>query len=102
MKILEDYRGRQVRLTDERLRHILKHRELAGMEEAVEQTLHDPELIIQSSSDEGAQLCYRLYAGTLLGDKWLCVVLKYTNDPFVLTAYLTDKPKGGKELWRKR
>lgn len=89
-------------MTDERLHHILEHREMAGMEAAVEQTLHDPELVVQSSSDEMAQLCYRRYAGTPVGDKWLCVILKHAEDPFVLTAYLTDKPKRGKELWRKR
>ena len=100
--MLEDYRGGRVRLTVERVQHIVEHREMAGMEAEIEETLHDPELVIQSSSDEGTKLCYRLYAGTLFGDKWLCVVLKYTDDPFVLTAYLTDKPKKGKELWRKR
>jgi len=39
---------------------------------------------------------------TLLGGKWLCVVVKYSVvEPFVLTAYLTDKPKKGEVLWRK-
>jgi hypothetical protein len=32
--------------------------------------------------------------------KWLCVVVKYAeNDAFVVTAYLTDKPKAGEDLW---
>ncbi|MFZ4677003.1 MAG: hypothetical protein ACOYM4_15155, partial [Nodosilinea sp.] len=32
--------------------------------------------------------------GTIAGDKWLCVVVKYLdNDAFVITAYLTDKLK---------
>jgi hypothetical protein len=30
----------------------------------------------------------------------LCVVVKYAQaDAFVLTAYLTDKPKKGEQLW---
>ncbi len=89
-------------MTDERLRHILEHREMVEMEAAVEETLLDPELVVQSASDEEAHMCYRRFTGTRVGDKWLCVVLKDTSDPFVLTAYLTDKPKRGKELWRKR
>jgi hypothetical protein len=36
----------------------------------------------------------------MVGDKWLCVVVKYRREgAFVLTAYLTDKPKKGKQLW---
>ena len=35
-----------------------------------------------------------------VGGKWLCVVVKYAeNDAFVVTAYLTDKPKAGGDLW---
>ena len=39
MKILKDYLGRDVRLTDERLQHILEHPELANMESAMEETI---------------------------------------------------------------
>ena len=39
-------------------------------------------------------------ASLRVGDKWLCVVVKYTaDDAFVLTAYLTDKLKKGEQLW---
>jgi len=45
-------------------------------------------------------LNYRYYYSTKVGDKWLCVVVKYAaEDAFVLTAYLTDKPKKGVQLW---
>ena len=36
--------------------------------------------------------------------KWLCVVVKYSIEPpdaFVVTAYLTNKPKTGTILWQK-
>ena len=40
------------------------------------------------------------YARTILGDKWMCVVVKYAeNDAFVVTAYLTENPKAGENLW---
>ena len=35
-----------------------------------------------------------------MGDKWLCAVVRYAdNDAFVLTAYLTDRPKKGERIW---
>ncbi|OFX14772.1 MAG: hypothetical protein A2Z18_06310 [Armatimonadetes bacterium RBG_16_58_9] len=102
MKILVDFQGRPVRLTDERRQHILEHPEMAGMESALAETLRDPQLVIGSRTDETATLNYRYYLHTLVGGKWLCVVVKYSDaDAFVLTAYLTDKPKRGEVLWRK-
>ena len=102
MKILVDFQGRPVRLTDERRQHILEHPEMAGMESALAETLRDPQLVIRSQTDETATLDYRYYSRTLVGGKWLCVVVKYGDaDAFVLTAYLTDKPKRGEVLWRK-
>ena len=103
MKVLVDYQGKNVRLTDERLAHILGHPEMADMEVAVEETFQAPQLVIRSGADESANLNYRYYYGTLVGDKWLCVVVKYgIDDAFVLTAYLTDKPKKGEQLWPSR
>lgn len=103
MKILKDYLGRDVRLTDERLQHILEHPELANMEFAIEETIGHPQFVIQSLTDPDAELNYRFYFGTRVGDKWVCVVIKYdTDDAFVLTAYLTDKIKKGVRLWPKK
>jgi hypothetical protein len=102
MKTLVDYQGRRIRLTAERLQHILQHPEMANMEQELEQTLSNPERVVQSNSDETARLYYRFQTGTQFGDKWLCVVVKYTDEPFVLTAYLTDAIKRGAELWRKK
>ncbi len=100
MKTLKDYQGRAVRLTDERLAHILEHAEMTGLESALVETLEHPALVLQSQSDPAAALSYRYYLGTRVGDKWLCVVVKYAaDDAFVLTAYLTDKSKKGEQLW---
>jgi len=102
MKILVDFQGRPVRLTDERRQHILERPEMAGMESALAETLRAPQLVIGSRTGETATLNYRYYLHTLVGGKWLCVVVKYSDaDAFVLTAYLTDKPKRGEVLWRK-
>jgi len=59
MKTLIDYQGRPVRLTEERREHILEHPEMAGLEDAVADTLHAPELVIRSQTDETATLNYR-------------------------------------------
>jgi hypothetical protein len=95
-----DYQGRIVRLTQERLAHIVEHEEMRGMESALAETLRHPTFVIGSRTDPSAEMAYRFYTRTTVGDKWLCVVVKYeVNDAFVLTAYLTDKPKKGEQIW---
>jgi len=59
VKILTDYEGRAVRLTDERLAHILEHPEMVGMEDRIEETLSEPERVIESLGDPEARLYYR-------------------------------------------
>ena len=103
MKVIRDCFGRLVRLTDERLDHILQHQELAGMEEEISRVLQTPAEVRVSRSDETVQLFYEYYAKTRVGGKWLCVVVKYPrDDAFVVTAYLTDQLKPGESLWPKK
>lgn len=95
--------GKRVRLTDERLAHILEHPELSHLGSEIEQVLREPTEVRQSKSDNAVGLFYRYYARTVVGGKWLCVVVKYLEqDAFVVTAYLTDKPKTGERLWPKK
>jgi hypothetical protein len=102
MRILKDYEGRAIRFTDERLQHILEHPEMQTMERLIGETLLRPERVLQSLGDPQARLYYRMYRGTQVGDKHLCVVVKLAdNDAFVLTAYLVRKPVGGSQLWPK-
>lgn len=100
MKILIDYQGRSIRLTEERLDHILQHSEMVGLESAIETTLLTPQIVRRSRTDETVFLYYRYQEGTIVSDKWLCVVVKYLeNDAFIITAYLTDKLKQGEQIW---
>jgi hypothetical protein len=102
MRIFKDHEGRAIRLTDERLAHILEHPEMQGMEERIAETLRHPEKVLESLSDPQARLYYRLYVATRVGDKHLCVVVRMAdNDAFVLTAYLMTRPAGGRQLWPK-
>jgi hypothetical protein len=78
----------------------MDHPEMSAMEGAIEETLARPRLVFQSASDDTAALSYSYLHNTFFGDKWLCVVVRYDkDDAFVLTAYLTDRPKKGKQLW---
>lgn len=100
MRLIRDHRGLPIRLTDERLAHILEHPEMARLEEAMTETLTAPERVVQSLTDQQARLYYRYYAATPVSGKHLCVVVKKLDeDAFVVTAYLTDKVKRGVQLW---
>ena len=103
MKTLQDCFGHRVRLTDERLAHMLEHPEMKEMGAQIERVLREPQLVRRSRSDPAVQLYYEFYTQTIVGGKWLCVVVKYgQNDAFVVTAYLTDKTKAGEDLWPKK
>ncbi len=97
---ITDCFGRKVRLTDERLAHILERSEMRGMRDQIVLTLQAPAEVRLSRSDAAVQLFYEFYSRTSVGDKWLCVVVKYpAEDAFAITAYLTDKLKAGERLW---
>lgn len=100
MRILRDFQGLGVRLTEERLEHILEHPEMTDREAAIEETLLSPEQVLESLFDPEIRLYYRFYRMTAVGNKYLCVVVKMSqDDAFVLTAYLTDSVKRGWRLW---
>ena len=59
MKILVDYRGAPIRITDERIAHVSGHAELAGLESAIHEALTQPERVVKSLADPEARLYYR-------------------------------------------
>jgi hypothetical protein len=102
MQILIDYQGRHIRLTDERLAHILEHPEMARMETEIQKVLLRPHVVKLSRTDGSVHLYYQHQTETLVGSKWLCVVVKLLpEDAFIMTAYLTDKLKQGEQQWPK-
>jgi hypothetical protein len=101
MKVFVDYKGREVRLTDERYSHILEHAEMSSMQKQIEETLNAPDVVVSDNDNVG--LNYRHYYNTKVGNKWLCVVVKYNaDDAFVLTAYLTNRIKKGEVVWKRQ
>ena len=100
MVVLPDCFGLKVRLTDERLAHILEHPELSNLLPAISKVLKEPRCVRRSRSDPAVRLFYDFLPQSIVGGKWLCLVVKYSEvDAFVITAYLTDKPKMGESLW---
>ena len=99
---LRDVWRNSVSLTDERRAHLLEHLEMQGQEGKLAETLLEPEVVILSRSDNTVRLFHRLYRQLVIGDKYLCVVVKYVEgDIFVITAYFSDKVKQGEVLWKK-
>ena len=65
MKTLKDCFGHSVRLTDERLAHILEHPEMKDMGAEIERVLLHPQRVRRSRSDEAVRLFYEFYAQTI-------------------------------------
>jgi len=99
-----DFQNRKVRLTDERLEHIkFDHPEMSGQIDNIRHTLANPDVVVRSKTDLEAELFYRHYSGTPVGEKYLCVIVKGIGDDFfILTAYFTDTIKKGETLWIKK
>jgi len=100
-QIFVNYQTGSIRLTDERLEHILDHPEMVELVTQIEVVLKKPQIVRQSASDPQVHLYYCYYEQTMVGAKWLCVVVKQLeDDAFIITAYLTDKVKQGVDLWQ--
>ena len=70
------------------------------MEAEIERVIQAPAEVRTSRSDESVKLFYEFYARTDVGGKWLCAVVKYfSDDAFVVTAYLTVTIKAGEIVW---
>ena len=91
-----DEHGNEVRLTDERLRHILRrHPEMAFQMHRFAETLASPDAVRPSRSNPTVQLYYRLYPDLRRRNRYVCLVVKRgRSDSFILTAYLDRRIKG--------
>ena len=77
MRLLSDHHGRAIRLTEERRNHILRHPEMVGLDEDIERAVAMPDSVVESVSDTETRLYYRYLAHTLVGPKYLCVVVRF-------------------------
>lgn len=102
MKIFNDYEGNEIRLTDERLVHILLHPEMIDMLDKIEEVLRNPDCVFQSPADLDVRLYLKHFITKLFGGKYLCVVVKYIdNNSFIITSYLIRELPKGEILWKK-
>ena len=67
MRLLSDYQGRAIRLTEERRNHILRHPEMVGLDEDIERAVATPDSVVESVTDTETRLYYRFLAQTLVG-----------------------------------
>jgi hypothetical protein len=88
MEIIRDYLNRNVRLTEERKNHIIEfHPELRNQMDLISEVLLDPEKVVESKSDDSIELFYRYYTNTMVGEEYLCVVVKvFDDDYFIVTV----------------
>ena len=96
MRRFTDERGSEVRLTDERLRHILRrHPEMASQLQRFAETLASPDAAVPSRSSPAVRLYYRLYPDLRGRNRYVCLAVKREADySFILTAYLDRRIKG--------
>lgn len=77
---------------------IIKHPDIASLEDLVHQALQTPDEIRQSSRDDGILLFYCLRRP----QRWVVAVARRLNgEGFLITAYQTDAIKEGVALWPK-
>lgn len=96
MHRLRDVIGRILRLTDERLEHIESRPEMERQRSKIEETLATPDEVRESNQDPTVCLYYRHYPETPVTEKFLLVVAKVdVDDPFVITAFFTNRIKSG-------
>ena len=94
-----DASGYAIELTAERWLHVLsQHQELETLESLLAEVLQHPEVIVRSVHDPQVRLYYKPFPHLWHG-KYLVVVVKFERRCFILTAYITDKIKGGTKLW---
>lgn len=103
MKWFKDIRNRQIRLTDERQKHIEEdHPEMHAQVDKIQETLSAPDTIIRSKTNPEVELFYRHYSTSPVSEKYLCIVVKVSvHDLFIITAYFTDTIKKGEVLYGK-
>lgn len=65
---------------------------MACMPDTIGEALMHPDRVVESVGDPSVRLYYRFYEQTMVGRKYVCVVVKLTHHgAFILTAYLTDR-----------
>ncbi len=93
--------GKIIELTPERKKHILLyHPDLKPYLKFIKDVLLSPDKLKMSKSDASVLLLYK-YFDTILGGKYIAVVVKLGKWSFILSAYLTNKILSGEDYENK-
>ena len=60
MEAFRDHEGRLIRLTDDRLQHIVRRPALLGQQTKIEETLVSPDAVIESRQDPSVRLYHKV------------------------------------------
>jgi len=75
---------------------------MVGQEDRIRETLAFPDLVKGSRHDAHVLCYYRWYEVTPVTQKYLlCIVRVLGQEGFVITAFYTDKVKGGSIEWQR-
>lgn len=89
--VVNDKSGRRIHLSRERWTHILRHPEMVNQLENIEETLKNPNKIIQFEIDPAVHFYFRYFKPK---SQYLFVSVKYLNGQgFIITSFYTDKIK---------
>ena len=102
MHLFKDKFGRNIRLTEERLQHIITdHPELLKPTGKIEETLMFPSIVIKSEDDPYVWLYYRPYKVFTRQKSFLLVIVKISNgEGFVITAFYDRNLQNGEIVWK--
>ena len=96
MRRFIDEHGNEVRLTDQRLRHMLRrHPEMAFQMHRLADTLAQPDAVRVSRSSSTVRLHYRMYPDLRSRNRYICLVVKMGRScSSILTGYLGRRIEG--------
>lgn len=102
MHFFKDKFGRNIRLTEERLGHIIAdHPELFEPLNKIEETLMFPSAVIKSEDDPYVWLYYRPYEAVEKQKSFLVVIVKISDgEGFVITAFYVKNMNQGELIWK--
>ncbi|MBI2058354.1 MAG: hypothetical protein HYT87_01150 [Nitrospirae bacterium] len=101
MRTFTNHEGWAIRLPEEREQHILEHPEMGDQFDKIEISLREPDVVRESENDPSVHLYFHKFDRTPVTRKSLLVAVKVSEDPFVITAFFTNKQEGGKIVFER-
>jgi hypothetical protein len=102
MKIVRSISGVPIRLTEERLLHVVRrHPEMADQQDRILETVTSPDYV--QEGDSGTLIAVESYPTTPLSQKSCAVVYREVSevDGFIVTAYFTGRPASWRRMiWK--